>query len=241
MNVTAIIPARMASQRLPAKPLVKIAGKTLIQRVYEAVTNTELFDQVIIATDHQQIYEHAESFGAIVLMTSDRHQTGTDRIAECINKLNIGGIIVNVQGDEPFITKAPLENLINVFKDKKIECASLMHVMDDHQEINNPNNVKVVIDKRSYAIYFSRSTIPFPRDNEPVTFYKHIGVYAYRVDMLYSFVSMPQGVLEKAEKLEQLRLLENGFNIRMVLTDYKGIGIDTEEDLIKAKALFDDN
>ena len=232
MHITAIIPARYASTRLPGKPLIKISGKTLIQHVFEAVVNTNLFHRIIIATDNIDIYNHAIKINAETIMTSERHLSGTDRIEEAARNINTD-LIINVQGDEPFITKEPLINLIEVFKDNNITTASLM-TFGNKNEINNPNIVKVVCDNNSNALYFSRSVIPFNRDSvDEAVFYRHIGVYAYRPEILKMFVKLPTGKLENLEKLEQLRLLENGYKIRMVLTDYKGIGIDTPEDLLQ--------
>ena len=236
MHKTAIIPARYSSTRLPAKPLKLIEGKSLIQRVYEAVAETNLFDRIIIATDHEEIYNHALPFRAETMMTSPTHQSGTDRIEECARQIKTD-LIVNVQGDEPFITKEPLEKLLNSFGD--IAIASLMHILEDVDDIKNPNFVKVVTDKDSNAIYFSRSPIPFNRDNvSEVVYYKHIGVYAFRPEALTAFVELPQGILEQVERLEQLRFLENGYKIKMVLTNYTGIGIDTHEDLKKAEVIY---
>jgi 3-deoxy-manno-octulosonate cytidylyltransferase (CMP-KDO synthetase) len=233
MHKTAIIPARLASTRLLNKALIQIEGKSLTQRVYEAVVGTQLFDRVIIATDHEDIYNHVKSFDAEVMMTSVSHQSGTDRVEECARSITTD-LIVNIQGDEPFITKEPLELLINTFNDSDVQIASLMNVFEN-DDVNNPNNVKVITDINSYAIYFSRSVIPHNRDlSNDVIYYKHIGVYAFKPEVLKMFVSLPVSNLEQIEKLEQLRLIENGYKIKMVLTDYKGIGIDTPEDLEKA-------
>jgi len=238
LHKTAIIPSRLASTRLPQKALVEIEGKSLIQRVYEAVLNTNLFDKVIIATDHEDIYYHAKSFCAEVMMTSPNHQSGTDRVEESANQINTD-MIVNVQGDEPFITKEPLERLIDAFRNPEVEIASLMHIFDDKMDVNNPNCVKVITDVNDYAIYFSRSAIPYNRDSiDDMVYYKHVGVYAFRPDALKQFVSLPISNLERIEKLEQLRLIENGYKIKMVLTEYKGIGIDTPEDLDKARGYY---
>jgi len=234
MHITAIIPSRYSSTRLPNKPLRLIAGKSLIQRVYEAVLSTKLFDRIVIATDHEEIFKHALSFRAEVMMTSVAHQSGTDRIEECAKAIKTD-LIVNVQGDEPFITKEPLKKLIAAFACPQVNIASMMHLFEKTDDINNPNFVKVITDKNSDAIYFSRSVIPFDRDSSGDTaYFKHIGVYAFRPEMLALFVALPVSRLEQIEKLEQLRLIENGHKIKMVLTEYKGIGIDTIDDLERA-------
>jgi 3-deoxy-manno-octulosonate cytidylyltransferase (CMP-KDO synthetase) len=241
MITTAIIPARLASKRLPKKVLISIEGKSLIQRVYESAKNTQLFDRVIIATDHMDILSHAKSFNAEVVMTAIAHQSGTDRVEECARSIQ-SDLIVNIQGDEPFIAKEPLKKLIDEFENQHVQIASLMHIIDDEDTINNPDNVKVITDIYGYAVYFSRSAIPFVRNSEhKVIHYKHIGVYAYRQQALSKFVSLPISYLEKTESLEQLRLIENGIKIKMVLTDYKGIGIDTYDDLEAAKQIIRDN
>jgi 3-deoxy-manno-octulosonate cytidylyltransferase (CMP-KDO synthetase) len=246
MHTVAIIPARYASTRLPAKPLHLVAGQTLIQRVYTSVFQTKLFQKVIIATDHQGIFQHAQSFGADAMMTSIEHISGTDRIAECAENIDTD-LIVNVQGDEPFITREPLEKLIKAFFDPVVNCASLMHCFENYRDVHNPNHVKVIVDNLSNAIYFSRSVIPYDRDGGatdtqfPTTrYYKHIGVYAFRPKMLQMFVGLPAGKLEQIERLEQLRLIENGYQIRMIQTDYQPIGIDTIDDVaIAEKRLLD--
>ena len=235
MHKIAIIPARYGSTRLPVKPLKLISGISLIQRVYEATIKTDLFDKVIIATDHEEILQHARNFGAEAVMTSPNHPTGTDRIEECAQDIKTD-LIVNMQGDEPFISKEPLQKIIEVFQDPEVKVASIMNKFENIIDIQSPANVKVIIDKNNDAIYFSRSIIPYNRDNDPnVTYYKHFGIYAYRPEMLQIFVSLPPGTLEQIEKLEQLRFIENGYKIRMALTNYNGIGIDTEEDVWKAE------
>lgn len=234
MRFIAVIPARYSSTRYPGKALAILAGKPIIQHVYEASVNSGQFDTVIIATDDERIAQAAHSFGGQVCMTSPTHKSGSDRIAEVVRDLECD-IVFNVQGDEPFITKEPLAALKEVFHDPKVEVASLMHSMADREDIENPNNVKVVFDSIRNALYFSRSVIPYDRDKvESVTYWKHVGIYAYRKETLLQFVTLPQGRLEKSESLEQLRLLENGITIRMVKTNYKGIGIDTPEDLEQA-------
>ncbi len=238
MKVIAVIPARYSSTRLPAKPLVDLNGKTLIMRVYEAVLSTELFDQVIVATDDQRIFSHCQSIHAEVKMTSANHHSGSDRIAEVCQTIDTD-IVVNVQGDEPFISVEPLKDLIQSFDDQSVNVASLMHLLENEEDINNPNYVKVVVDELCNALYFSRSVIPYNRNYDvSFNYYKHIGVYAYRKNTLLDFVKMKPSLLENIEKLEQLRLLSHGISIKMILTNYKGIGIDTLEDLEKARVLL---
>lgn len=234
MKIIAIIPSRYGSSRLHAKSLAMIGDKTLVHCVYEAVNNTGLFDDVIIATDHQDIFDEVRSFDGHVEMTSINHQSGSDRIAEVAEKMDCD-IVINVQGDEPFIRKEPLADLICAFKDPSVQVASLMTKINDINDINNPNNVKVITDINNNAIYFSRSVIPFQRNIiESQAYYKHIGVYAYKKEALLRFVKMNQSILEKTESLEQLRLLENAVKIKMIETPYQSIGIDTQEDLEKA-------
>ena len=228
-----VIPARFASTRFPGKPLVNLANKPIIQHVYEAVQGLNL--PIIIATDNEMIEKSVRAFGAECVLTSEKHQSGSDRIAEVVKNRDYD-LIVNVQGDEPFIQIEPLKELIRAFEDESISLASLMHKLDSPQEINNPNNVKVVCGVNNHALYFSRCPIPFNRDQDKgVNYFKHIGVYAYRKEALLEFVSLPMGELEKIEKLEQLRFLENGYKIKMIVTDYRGIGIDTPEDLLAAE------
>ncbi len=236
MKTIAVIPARYASTRFPGKPLVLLQNKPIIQHVYKAVKATGLFDQIIIATDDLRIRDCALGFGAEVKMTSAEHQSGSDRIAEVIRDLDVD-VIVNIQGDEPFITKEPLQKMIEAFSNASVSVASVMHKMDNQVDIENPNNVKVVVNLQGDALYFSRSVIPYNRDKiANIQYYKHIGVYAYRKQVLLDYVKMPVSFLEKVEKLEQLRFLEAGYKIRMVLSEYKGIGIDTPEDLLAAEA-----
>lgn len=245
MKVIAIIPARFDSTRFPGKPLAKLGNKYIIQHVYEKAKNSNLFEEVIVGTDDQRIFEAVDGFGGEVTLTSKKHKSGTDRVAEVCQKIKScidADVIINVQGDEPFITKEPLRKLINAFGDPEVMVASLMHEIK--KDIENPNVVKVVCDEKNDAISFSRSVIPFTRNPSPQTpypeYYKHIGVYAFRRKMLFDFVNLPMSENEKSERLEQLRLLDNGYKIRMVLTDYKGIGIDTQQDLEKAERLLTD-
>ncbi len=233
MKVIAVIPARYDSTRFPGKALAKLGEKYLIQHVYEQAVSSGVFNDVIVATDDQRILETVKEFKGNVKLTSKDHQSGTDRVAEVCENLDFD-VVVNIQGDEPFIYGKPLEKLVSAFTDPEVQVASLMHKLD--RDINNPNNVKVVVDKNSFALYFSRSIIPFDQKKSKDTLYfKHIGVYAFRKETLLQFINFPVSKLEKIESLEQLRLLENGIKIKMIKTDYKGIGIDTPDDLEKAE------
>ena len=238
MKAVAIIPARYHSTRFPGKALAKLLNKPLIQWVWEAVNNSNLFDQVMVATDSVKIKEVVDNFGGIAILTSKEHQSGTDRIAEVAESLD-SDIIVNVQGDEPLINQKVLTSLLQIFEDSSIQIASLMTKIKDLKQLSNPNLVKVVVDNISNALYFSRSVIPYNRDNIPlVDYWQHIGVYAYRRNALMRLVKLPSGKLEQAEKLEQLRALENGIPIKMIKTEYNGIGVDTPEDLLKLESLL---
>jgi len=233
MNVIAIIPARYASTRFPAKALALLRGKPIIQHVYERVAASKQFNKIAVATDHPAIMDAVQAFGGKAIMTSSKHQSGSDRIAEAAKHFPGAELILNVQGDEPLIDPNSLAELIKVFEnDNTIQMASLMTPISDPAMLSNPNIVKVVTDVSGNALYFSRSCIPFNRDgDESIDYFRHIGVYAYKTETLFQFVALPQSTLEKAEKLEQLRALENGISIRMVNTNYQGIGIDTPEDL----------
>ncbi len=227
----AVIPARFASTRFPGKPLALLKGKPIIPHVYERVAESRLFQDVIVATDDKRIAEAVLSFGGKYKMTAPHHPSGSDRIAEVIRDLECD-VVFNVQGDEPMVEGATLSKLQAVFSDPKVQVASLMTRLTDPQALHNINIVKVVINNTFDAIYFSRTPIPYNRDNIPgVEYFRHIGVYAYSKQTLLDFVKLPQGKLEQAEKLEQLRFLEHGIPIRMVETSYQGIGIDTPEDL----------
>ncbi len=244
MKSIAVIPARYASTRFPAKLMQDLGGKTIIMRTYEAAVNTGLFDDVFVITDSNLIFEEIISNGGKAMMSKKEHESGSDRIAEAVENLE-ADIIVNVQGDEPFIDREPLAKLLDVFKedaDEKIDLASLMYRITDEEEINNPNNVKVVCDQSGFALYFSRSPIPYPRDRDAnASWYQHIGVYAFRRSAILAFSKLPVSLLESSEKLEQLRYLESGKRIKMVETSHKSIGIDTPEDLEKARKLIADS
>jgi len=241
MKIIAVIPARYASTRFPAKLMQDLGGKTVITRTYEAAVNTNLFDDVFVVTDSDLIFNEIISNGGKAIRSTKEHESGSDRIAEAVENLDVD-IVVNVQGDEPFIDAAPLAEVINVFKNdtqRKVDLASLMREIKDKEEIENPNNVKVVVDQNGFALYFSRSVIPYPRDmNAGVRYFQHIGIYAFRKQALLDFYSLPMQSLEASEKLEQLRYLEFGKRIKMVETSHVSIGIDTPEDLEKARKLI---
>ena len=238
MKIIAVIPARYASTRFPAKLMQDLGGKTVIQRTYQAAVETRLFDDVFVVTDSILIYDEIITNGGKAIMSIAAHESGSDRIAEAVENLDVD-IVVNVQGDEPFINTKPLAELLDVFRndfDKKVDLASLMFEIKDTAEIENPNNVKVVTDQNGFALYFSRSVIPYPRDiNAGVRYMKHIGIYAFRKQALLDFYRLPMKSLEASEKLEQLRYLEFGKRIKMVETDQGSIGIDTPQDLEKAR------
>ncbi len=240
MNITAIIPARFEASRFPGKLMKDLAGKTVILRTYEATINTNLFDEVYVVTDSNIIFDEIISNGGKALKSKKEHESGSDRIAEAIENMDVD-IVVNVQGDEPFTKKEPLLKLLEVFRNdakNEIDIASLMIKIDNIAEINNPNNVKVVTDQRNFAMYFSRSIIPYPREESLAIYFKHIGIYAFRKEALLKITKLPVNRLEATEKLENLRFLANGFKVKMVETDQMSIGIDTPEDLEKANAIF---
>ena len=241
MKIIAVIPARYASTRFPAKLMQDLGGKTVILRTYEAAVATQLFDDVFVVTDSQLIYNEIQKNGGKAIKSIKEHESGSDRIAEAVENMEVD-VVVNVQGDEPFINKKPLKELIAIFKNdtnKQVDLASLMFQITDKEEISNPNNVKVITDQQGFALYFSRSVIPFPRDeNAGVRYMKHIGIYAFRKAALLDFYRLPMLSLEASEKLEQLRYLEYGKRIKMVETTHGSIGIDTLEDLEKARKLI---
>jgi 3-deoxy-manno-octulosonate cytidylyltransferase (CMP-KDO synthetase) len=241
MKIIAVIPARYASTRFPAKLMQDLAGKTVILRTYEAAINTQLFDDVFVVTDSELIYDEIVSNGGKAIRSIKEHESGSDRIAEAVENLDVD-IVINVQGDEPFIDASPLAKVIEVFKNdtaKQVDLASLMREIKSEEEINNPNNVKVVVDQNGFALYFSRSVIPYPREkNVGVRYMQHIGIYAFRKQALLDFYNLPMKSLEASEKLEQLRYLEFGKRIKMVETTHVGIGIDTAEDLEKARKML---
>lgn len=238
MNILAIIPARYASTRFPGKPLVEINGKSMIKRVYEQVQKADLVSEQIVATDDQRIFDHVLSFGGKAIMTSSEHQSGTDRCAEVVEQMDGFDLAVNVQGDEPYINPVQINQVIRLFQDNiQTKIGTLAKRIDSYEELFNPNVVKVVLNNDHHAMYFSRATLPYVR-NFPqkdwlnvAPFYKHIGIYAFRCPTLLDLTRLPRGKYEKAESLEQLRWLENGFDIRVGITEMETIGIDSPEDL----------
>ncbi len=243
MKILGIIPARYASTRFPAKPLVDIAGKSMIQRVYEQVSKSKSISQVVVATDHPEIFAHVNTFGE-ACMTKESHVSGTDRCFEALQQQKENfDYVINIQGDEPFIHPEQIDLLASTL-DGKTEIATLVKSIEEEGLLFNPNVVKAVLTKTGEALYFSRSTIPHIRSTEQSlwldkhTFYKHIGMYAYRKDILEKVTQLQVSSLEKAESLEQLRWLENGFRIRVAETKIETLGIDTPEDLVKALDLL---
>ena len=240
MKIIAMIPARFEASRFPGKLMKDLAGKSVILRTYEATKQSNLFNDVYVVTDSDIIFDEIVSNGGKAIKSKKEHESGSDRIAEAVENLDID-IVVNVQGDEPFTKTKPLANLLEVFKNdakKQIDVASLMFKMDDFEDINNPNNVKVVTDEKSFAMYFSRSPIPYPREKATAVYFKHIGIYAFRKEALLKFTKLPINHLEATEKLENLRFIANGLKVKMIETNEIAIGIDTPEDLEKANAIF---
>lgn len=247
MKFTAVIPARYASTRFPGKPLAMLGGKTVIQRVYEQAAS--VLSEVYVATDDERILSAVEAFGGRAVMTRTDHKSGTDRIEEAVEKIERqgmdkegqGDVIINIQGDEPFVQPSQIKTLMALFDDPETQIGTLGKRFESMEAVQNPNSPKIVTDHRGFALYFSRSVIPFIRGIEVedwlshYPFLKHLGVYAYRRKVLAEVTKLPQGVLEKAESLEQLRWLENGYRIRVGMTDVETVGIDTPADLDRAE------
>ena len=240
MTFTAIIPARYASTRFPGKPLAVLGGKTVIQRVYEQVKS--VLSDVYVATDDERIFSCVESFGGKAVMTRKDHQSGTDRIQEAVEKTATqADVIINVQGDEPFIQPSQIQTLMQLFDNPSTQIGTLGKLFESIEAVENPNSPKIVTDMKGFALYFSRSVIPYIRGKErqnwfsEYPFLKHLGVYAYRREVLSEVTKLPQSSLEKAESLEQLRWLQNGYRIRVGMTDVETVGIDTPEDLQRAE------
>lgn len=238
MKKVAMIPARYDATRFKGKLMAELKGKSVIRHTYDATMATGLFDDVVVVTDSDVIYKEIVGNGGKVVMSKKEHESGSDRIAEAAEEMDVD-VIVNVQGDTPFVKKEPLEKLLTQFADTTVQVASLMQVLEDETLIADPNYVKVAVDKNMNSLFFSRSVIPFPRNkNIPIVYYEHIGVYAFRKEALMSFTQWPVTPLEDAEKIECLRYLENGILLRMVVTDYMGVEIDTPEDLARAEQLL---
>ena len=238
MKIGAFIPARYAATRFHAKLMQPLGSKTVIRHTYDNTLATGLFDEVYVVTDSEIIFKEITNNGGKAIMSIRTHESGSDRIAEAIQNLDID-IVVNVQGDEPFVKRDPLEKVLSVFTDSSVQVASLMQALTVPALIQDPNYVKVVVDKNNNALFFSRSVIPYPRNTESsITYYEHVGVYAFKKQALLDFTNWPMSPLEAAEKIECLRYLENGVPIKMVITDYMGVEIDTPEDLIKAAKLL---
>jgi 3-deoxy-manno-octulosonate cytidylyltransferase (CMP-KDO synthetase) len=238
MKRIVVIPARYASTRLPGKPLLDIGGKSLLMRVYEQALKSDLQQAVLIATDDARIASHARSFGAEAIMTESTLPSGTDRVYAAVKDRGAGWV-VNLQGDEPFIVPGMIDVLFRALEEGEAPMVTLAAPLRSSAEYDDSNTVKVVLDRGGRALYFSRSPIPFIRGEASPVIFRHIGVYGYSMDFLTRFVSLPRGELEKAESLEQLRTLENGYRIKVLLTDYDGFGVDTEEDLARARAAIE--
>ena len=241
MKIISMIPARYSASRFPGKLMQDLAGKSVILRTYEATVATKLFSEVYVVTDSEIIYKEIVDNGGKAIMSIKEHESGSDRIAEAVANVDCD-IVINVQGDEPFTERESLAKVIDVFKDdkdKEIDLASLMVEIKDWDEINNPNTVKVIVDQQNFALYFSRSPIPFPRDKEVgARYFKHKGIYAFRKEAILEFAVLPMQFLEASEKIECIRYLEYGKRIKMVETTIQGVEIDTPEDLERAKKLW---
>ncbi len=242
MKVLCVIPARYASTRLPGKPLRDIAGKPMICRVYDRASKAVRIEKALVATDDERIYDAVMANGGEAMMTSKDHPTGTDRLAEVAAAYKDMDVIINVQGDEPLIEPGLIDELAALFeKDPELMMATVMTELKDEDEAKNPNNVKVVTDLEGFALYFSRSLIPYPRNGGKAPVCKHIGIYAYRRDFLLSYARLKPTPLEMAESLEQLRALENGYRIRVLKTGCRFVGVDTEEDLALVNQIYKEN
>lgn len=238
MTIVAMIPARYAATRFPAKLMQLLGNKSVIRHTYDNTLATGLFSDVIVVTDSDIIFNEITSHGGKAIMSLKNHESGSDRIAEAAADLAVD-IIVNVQGDEPFVQKEPLQKLLATFNESNVQVASLMQELTDSTLIEDPNYVKVAVDRNMNSLFFSRSVIPYPRDKSTaIRYYEHIGVYAFRKQALLNFTNWPMTPLETAEKIECLRYLEYGVPLKMVLTQYMGVEIDTPEDLIKAAKLL---
>jgi 3-deoxy-manno-octulosonate cytidylyltransferase (CMP-KDO synthetase) len=238
LKTCALIPARYDATRFPGKLMQLLGEKTIIRHTYDATVATGLFNEVLVVTDSPMIFTEITAAGGNAVMSKNSHESGTDRIAEIAGDLNVD-VIVNVQGDTPFVKKQPLQKLLEQFNDSSVQVASMMQVITRQNDIRDPNFVKVAVDLNMNALFFSRSVIPFPRDpHVPVTYYEHIGVYAFRKKALLDFSGWPVSTLEACEKIECLRYIEHGVPMRMVVVDYMGVEIDTPEDMKRAEAFL---
>lgn len=241
MKFLGIIPARYGSSRLEGKPLKDICGHTMIEWVYRRAKLSKL-DDVIVATDDKRIFDEVERFGGKVIMTREDHPNGTSRIAEVCEKITDCDVVINIQGDEPLIEKDMINSLIDAFlKEPELQMGTLKHKFDTMEEVQNPNSVKVITDKNDYAIYFSRSVIPYPRKEDMKNYYKHVGIYGYKRKFVLEYSKWEQTPLEISESLEQLRVLENGYKIKVLPTPYKIIGVDTEAELERVREYISKN
>ena len=239
MNILGIIPARYGSTRFEGKPLALINGKMMIQRVYEQAKKADKLSEVVVATDDERIYNAVVGFGGKAVMTSTKHKSGTDRCCEVVDKIGNGfDAVINIQGDEPYINPLQINQIAELISDKDTQLASLCKPVYDEEELMSPNAVKVVFDKNGKALYFSRFAIPYLRNQIERTFYKHIGIYAYKCDVLKKVAALPQSGLELAESLEQLRWLENGYTLRMGVTEFESFSVDVPDDIVKIEKIF---
>lgn len=238
MKVLGVIPSRYASSRFPGKPLVDLKGKSMIQRVYEGACSCDRFDKVIVATDDQRIFDHVISFGGNVLMTKNTHKSGTDRCGEVAEKEPDFDLIVNIQGDEPLVQSSQLSDLIKAFENPEVSIATLGILDKNLDALKSENRIKLTTDTNDWALYFSRSLIPFSKTPEQVTYTKHIGLYAFRKKTLKALINLPQSRLEQLESLEQLRWMENGYRIKVVYTTIETPNIDAPDDVEKVIALL---
>lgn len=243
--IAGIIPARYASTRFPGKPLIDIQGKSMIQRVYERASASRSLDKVIVATDDERIYEHVTAFGGVAVMTATHHPSGTDRCWDALQQLDGAyDYVINIQGDEPFIESAQIDELAAVLQDRSVELATQMIAVNSYEMLFDKGEVKIVLNDKDEALYFSRNVIPFIKGIDEMEwhkhhkYYRHVGMYAYRRDILERIIQLPVSALEKAESLEQLRWLEHGFNIKCVITEYESHCIDTPEDVDKVLTLM---
>ncbi|WP_273831885.1 3-deoxy-manno-octulosonate cytidylyltransferase [Guptibacillus sedimenti] len=238
MKVVAVIPARHGSTRFPGKPMALISEKPMIQHVYQRVKASNNIDSVIVATDHDDIYQAVVDFGGEAIITRKDHESGSDRMAEVASKVD-GDLFLNVQGDEPLIRTELIDQIVKLALDNEESVVTAKVKIKDIEDLNSPNVVKVVADNQANAMYFSRSPIPYNRSIEPIHYFKHLGIYCFPKKTLEQFVTLPKSILEKTEMLEQLRLLDNGINIKVLETNYDAVGVDTPEDILKVERILE--